>query len=260
MPDWWLDEGAHAGAEHLDQHYVAGYDRKAGFDPTDDVDALVRHGLGPESLVVDMGAGTGTFAVAVARRCRRVVAVDVSPVMTAALRGRVADVGLDNVEVVDGGFLSYDHHGEPADAIFTRNALHQIPDFWKAIALERMASFLRPGGVLRLRDLVFDFLPGDAEGRIEAWMAGAVSDPSIGYTADELAEHAKGEFSTYSWLLDLMLDRTGFDIVERTYVRSAYGTYTCIRRSGCRPVSRLSALETIVRISLFCLVRGGGEG
>ena len=43
---------------------------------------------------------------------------------------------------------------------------------------------------------------------------------------------AVSEFSTYSWLLDSMLDRTGFDIVERTFRRSAYGTYTCRRRGS----------------------------
>ena len=36
-----LDEGAHAGPEHLDAAYVAMYERKAGYDPTDDVDVLI---------------------------------------------------------------------------------------------------------------------------------------------------------------------------------------------------------------------------
>jgi hypothetical protein len=40
MRRWWLDEIAHAGDEHLDVRYVAGYDRKAGFDPAEDIDAL----------------------------------------------------------------------------------------------------------------------------------------------------------------------------------------------------------------------------
>jgi ubiquinone/menaquinone biosynthesis C-methylase UbiE len=232
MRRWWLDEKSHAGPEHLDAGYVAGYDGKAGFDPTEDIDVLRRHGLGPDSLVVDLGAGTGTFAVSVAPSCRRVVAVDVSPAMTAALRARIERHGLDNVTVVDAGFLSYVHEGEPADIVFTRNALHQIPDFWKGIALDRTASFMRPGGVLRLRDLVFDFAPGEAEERIEAWMSGAVGDPAAGWTTEELAEHVRSEFSTYSWLLDSMLDRTGFDILERTFRRSAYGTYTCRRRGS----------------------------
>jgi ubiquinone/menaquinone biosynthesis C-methylase UbiE len=232
MRRWWLDEQDHAGPEHLDAEYVAGYDRKAGFDPTEDVEELRRHGLGPDSLVVDLGAGTGTFAVSVAPSCRRVVAVDVSAAMTAALRTRIERLGLDNVTVVEAGFLSYVHEGEPADIVFTRNALHQIPDFWKGIALDRIASFLRPHGVLRLRDIVFDFAPPEAEERIEAWMSGAVSDPAAGWTAQELAEHVRSEFSTYSWLLDSMLDRAGFDILERSFRRSAYGAYTCRRRSS----------------------------
>lgn len=230
MRRWWLDEIAHAGEEHLDAHYVAGYDRKAGFDPTEDIDALRRHGLGGESIVVDLGAGTGAFTTAAARVCRHVTAIDISPAMTAVLRQRVEELALANVTVVDAGFLSYEHRGPPVDVVFTRNALHQLPDFWKAIALERMATLLAPDGMLRLRDLVFDFDPRDVDERVETWMAGAVTESSAGWTADELADHVRGEFSTYSWLLDVMLDRTGFDIVDREFRRSTYGAYTCKRR------------------------------
>jgi len=168
--------------------------------------------------------------VAAALLCRHVVAVDVSPAMTALLRERVEVLGLDNLSIIDAGFLTYEHRGEPADVVFTRNALHHLPDFWKAIALRRMASFLRPGGLLRLHDLVFDFLPSDAEKRIETWMAGGVSDPAVGWTPAELGEHAGGEFSTYSWLFDVMLDRTGFDITDRSFRRAVHATYTCTRR------------------------------
>jgi ubiquinone/menaquinone biosynthesis C-methylase UbiE len=232
MQRWWLDESAHAGAEHLDPEYVAAYERKAGFDPTEDVEALSRLGLGLDSTVIDLGAGTGTFAIAAASRCRQVVAVDVSPAMTAALRNRVTDLGIANVTVVDGGFLSYDHRGDPADFIYTRNALHHLPDFWKAIALDRLATWLRPGGALRLRDLVFDFSPAEAHERIRSWMSTATADSAVGWTADELAEHVRGEFSTYSWLLDAMFEQAGFDVRERTFRRSVYGTYTCKTRSS----------------------------
>jgi SAM-dependent methyltransferase len=228
MKDWWLDERAHAGAEHLDAEYVAGYDRKAGFDPSADVEILRAQGLGPDSVVVDLGAGTGTFTLAVAPLCGQVIAVDVSPAMTPALRARTAEFG--NVTVIDSGFLSYEHDGPPADFVFTRNALHQIPDFWKAIALARIATFLRRDGILRLHDLVFDFEPSEADERIEEWMSGAVDDSSAGWTTDELAEHVRMEFSTYSWLFEPMLERGGFDILDRSYRRSAYGSYTCVRR------------------------------
>ena len=65
---------------------------------------------------------------------------------------------------------------------------------------------------------------------IAAWMDGAVDDPSGGYTAGELAEHVRTEFSTYSWLLEPMLARVGLDVRDRSFVRSAYGAYTCVRR------------------------------
>jgi SAM-dependent methyltransferase len=144
METWRLDEGAHAGPEHLDPGYVAGYERKAGYDPTPDVEVLLAHGVGPDGVVVDLAAGTGVFARAMAPHCGHVVAVDVSPAMVATLRARVADEGLGNVTVVGGGFLSYEHAGPPPAAVFTRNALHQLPDFWKVVALRRIAGLLGP--------------------------------------------------------------------------------------------------------------------
>lgn len=132
MSDWWLDELAHAGPEHLDARYVAGYDRKAQTNPAVDVEALRDVGFGSDSTMIDLGAGTGVVAFAAAAECRHVTAVDVSAAMAGHLRMRAAELGLDNVDVVRAGFLTYDHAGPPVDFVYTRNALHQIPDFWKA--------------------------------------------------------------------------------------------------------------------------------
>jgi len=225
-----LDELAHAGQEHLDEAYVAGYEAKSQYDPAPDVDVLREHGLDHHSTVVDLGAGTGVFAIAVAPHCDRVIAVDVSPAMVDVLHRRVAASGLDNIEVVHGGYLSYDHRGAAPDFVFSRKPLHQVPDFWKGVALDRVACLLPPGSILRLRDLVYEFEPAEAPARIAAWLAGAVDDPARGWTADELAEHVRIEHSTYSWLFEPLLERVGFEIIECEYVRGAYGAYTCRRR------------------------------
>ena len=193
----------------------------------DDVAVLLRQGLDGNSTVVDMAAGTGRFTLAVAPHCQRVTAVDVSPAMVDYLRSAVGRAGLGNVQIVPGGFLSYEHRGEAADFVYSRNALHQLPDFWKGIALQRIASMLRPGGIFRVRDLVFDFAPVEADERIEAWLAGAVNDSRDGWTAAELAEHVRTEFSTYSWVFEGMLQRAGFDILEREFRKSVYGSYVC---------------------------------
>ncbi len=223
-----LDELVHAGPEHLDEAFIDGFDRKQGYpDPEEDLAAFEAAGLGAASRVVDLGAGTGQFAVPAARRFGQVIAADVSPAMVAALRRKATATGLGNLACVRAGFLSYDHAGPPADGVYTRNALHQIPDFWKALALQKIADMLRPGGVLRLRDLIYDFQPAEAGEVFEGWFAGA--DPAAGYTADDYAEHIRTEFSTYRWLLEPMLAAAGFEIVAAAFERRLYGAYTCVK-------------------------------
>ncbi|NEE01354.1 class I SAM-dependent methyltransferase [Phytoactinopolyspora halotolerans] len=228
---WMVDEHAYAGPEHLDAEFAAGYDRKQGYpDAADDVAVLRRHGVGERSTVIDFGAGTGQFALAAAEAFGRVVAVDVSPIMLSRLSQAASDGELRNVECVQAGFLSYEHAGPPAEAVFTRNALHHLPDFFKAVALTRIAGMVPPGGVLRLHDLIYDFRPEDADAIFQRWFDGAVDDPAVGYTAADYLEHIQTEYSTFRWLLEPMLDVAGFDIADVTYSGSVFGAYTCIRR------------------------------
>lgn len=227
---WSFDERAHAGAEHLDPAYVAAYDRKAGFDPAADLALLRGPGLKERGTLVDLGAGSGTFSLAAAPLCRRVVAVDVSPAMLALLRARVAALGIQNVECVQAGFLTYQHQGDPADVVYSRHALHHLPDMWKALALARISAMLRPGGVLRLRDLIFNCAPFEIGAVVEDWLAGASPSSDAGWTRAELEEHLRTEHSTFSWLLEPMLERAGLTIQQVEYSASRiYATYTCVK-------------------------------
>lgn len=230
------DELLLAGVEHRDPAYVAGYERKAQFDPSGDLVELGSHGLGPASTVVDFGTGTGTFALAAASSCKRVIAVDISPAMIEALRLKVAEQGATNVDCVQAGFLTYEHEIEPVEFIYTRNALHHLPDFWKGVALRRLAALLVPGGILRLRDLVFSFGLDEAEARIAAWIDAAAAERSEdGWTRDELEAHVRDEYSTYTWLLEPLLEHAGFEIVSADYgAAGASAAYVCRRRPDKR--------------------------
>jgi SAM-dependent methyltransferase len=228
---WMLDELAHAGPEHLDPVFVAGYERKQGYpDPAEDLAVLAAHGLDARSTVVDLGAGTGRFSLAAARRFGQVIAVDISRAMLGFLRVRAAAAAVANLACVQAGFLSYQHAGSPADAVYTRNALHQLPDFWKAVALDRIGRMLRPGGVLRLHDLIYDFQPSQAEEVFGRWLDGAADDPAEGYTSADFAEHIRTEYSTFRWLLEPMLAVAGFEIVTADFRGPVYGAYTCRKR------------------------------
>ena len=233
-PDsWWPDERAHAGREHFDEQHARRYDAKEDAHAAEEIALLQERGvLGPEASVIDFGAGSGQFALAAAEVCQRVVAVDVSPVMLAQLAEKLDRSAVSNVEAICAGFLTYRHAGDPVDLVYSRYALHHLPDFWKAIALSRIAAMLRPGGVLRLSDVVYSFDAGDAERCIEAWIAETMTaDVERGWTRAELAEHVRDEHSTFTWLLEPMIERAGFEITEVDCSASGvFARYLCTKR------------------------------
>ena len=137
--------------------------------------------------------------------------------MVDRLRSDVDAGGAANIECVQAGLLTYEHTGDPFDFAYSRLALHHLPDFWKAIALTRIHGVLRPGGLLRLWDVVYGFEPHEAPSRIEAWCATGGDDVDSGWTRPELEEHVRDEHSTFTWLLEAMIDRAGFVIEESAY-------------------------------------------
>jgi SAM-dependent methyltransferase len=231
-PGWLLDELAHAGRENLDGAHVERYDRKMDARATEEIDLLRSWGLDASSVVVELGCGTGQFALTVAPMCRRVVAVDVSPVMRERLRSKVDEAAIDNVEITAAGFLTYDHAGDPADIVYSRYALHHLPDFWKVMALRRMRSILRPGGVLRLWDVVYGFDPSEADERIEAWCAPFGEEVEGDWARWELEEHVREEYSTFSWLLEAMFERTGFSTEAVDYSDDGFDARYVLRSTS----------------------------
>ena len=100
--------------------------------------------------------------------------------------------------------------------MYSRWALHHLPDFWKALALHRTRRILRDGGVLRLSDVVYSFDPSEAEERIEHWCATLPSEAANGddWVRADIEEHVRDEHSTFTWLLEAMMERSGFRIED----------------------------------------------
>lgn len=230
-PGWLLDEVASAGRENLDAEHVARYDTKEDAGAADEVRLCQELGLTGESVVVEFGPGTGQFTLAVAPVCARVVAVDVSPVMLSRLRTKVDTSLFDRIDVVQAGFLTYEHRGREADFVYSRYALHHLPDFWKAVALARIHRILRPGGVLRLWDVVYSFEPDEAEARIESWCATGTATTDDSWSRGELEEHVRDEHSTFTWLLEPMIERSGFAIEDAEYSDDGISAQYVLRRT-----------------------------
>jgi ubiquinone/menaquinone biosynthesis C-methylase UbiE len=214
-PGWLLDEMATIGRENLDEVHASRYDEKEDADAVAEVRFLLSSGVKRDAIVVDLGAGTGQFALAAAEVFDRVIAVDPSPVMLSRLRAK-AHARSSPVEIVPGGFLTYEHQAEPADLVYSRYALHHLPDFWKVVALRRIRRMLRPGGTLRLWDVVYHFPADEAADRIERWCStGASSDGE--WTRADLEEHVRDESSTFTWLLEPMIQHAGFEVLDAVY-------------------------------------------
>jgi ubiquinone/menaquinone biosynthesis C-methylase UbiE len=227
---WIPDELAYAGRENRDPAHAARYDQKMDAEAKRELAELLPLGIGSDSTVVDLGAGTGQFAMEAASAVKRVIAVDVSEVMLGRLRAKLEDSGVANVACVRAGFLTYEHTGEPADLVYSRFALHHLPDFWQAIALDRVAEMLRPGGIFRLWDVVYSFDPSEATEALEAWMSNAGADIEGQWLRFEFEDHIRDENSTFTWLLEPMLEKAGLKIQTAEYSEDrVFARYVCVK-------------------------------
>ena len=113
-------------------------------------DAVVAR-LEPNARVVDIGGGTGGFAVRLAREGHAVTVVDPSPDALAALARRADEAGVAGlVTGVQGDLTDIGTHVAPgsADVVLCHGVLEVVPD--PAAALRTITGVLREGGLLSL--------------------------------------------------------------------------------------------------------------
>ena len=138
-PEWQFDEMKSCGAKFVSEELADRYDEyhlKFRDFKKEAEERIKLLGLGRESSIIDMGCGTGAFAINAADYFRKIYAVDISEAMIKHARKKAHEKHIDNIEFLHGGFLTYAHKSEPVDGIVSVLALHHLPDFWKMIALK----------------------------------------------------------------------------------------------------------------------------
>lgn len=226
-PRWQYDELRQIGVDFEDAAQVAAYDAKQGSDPEAERRLIARLAISRGDVVVDLGCGTACFARAAARYGAVVHAIDISRAMLDYARDQANAEGLAGIQFHRAGFLTFDPGEGSVDVVVSRFALHHLPDFWKQVALVRLAHMLRRGGKVFLRDVAFSFPAVDYQCAIQHWIDRM---PRVsGYASQEFETHVREEHSTFTWVLSGMLERAGFEILETEESSPEYGEWLCRR-------------------------------
>lgn len=230
-PAWRYDEMKHSGVDYQDAATAAEYDSRHGrFRDYEAAARLIldRLELEPGMTVIDLGCGTGAFALPAARHLKKIHAVDVSAAMLERLKEKALEAGAANIETHRAGFLSYVHEGAPADAAVSAAALHHLPDFWKGVALRRLHGALKPGGKFYLFDVVFPFSADQHAAEFDRWVDG-MRNQAGDSMAEEAISHIRDEFSTYGWIMEGLLERAGFRIEKTFHDFPLCASYVCVK-------------------------------
>jgi ubiquinone/menaquinone biosynthesis C-methylase UbiE len=103
----------------------------------------------PGAIVVDVGCGTGTLAIALAASGAEVIGVDGDPEVLALAR---AKAGADAVQWRKGTATALPLAGDSADRVVMSLLLHHLGVDAKRTALAEAVRVLRPGGRLHVAD------------------------------------------------------------------------------------------------------------
>lgn len=247
MKNWLYDEHKHCGVDYSDAKQAENYDNqhRKFRDYEKEFHSMIEF-LSPGSTsglsMIDLGCGTGATSIYAAKYFKKVYGIDVSDVMIRQAEGKAQKEHIPNIEFINAGFLTYVHKGEPADLLVTRAAFHHLPDFWKQVALLKMNSMLKKGGILYIFDVVFNFSPRDYEREIDSWVSGFELKAGKNFR-HEVETHIRDEYSTFSWILEGMIERSGFKTEKSRTADGFLTEYHCIKVEDIMPAGTACAIN-----------------
>ena len=216
--DWYYTERRRVG---IDSAVAALYDRHDNSDSRAHA-ALSMLGVKKGWRIADIGCGNGVLACEAASMGADVDAIDVSPAML-GLADILARERKVKIRTQFAGLLSFTYQPNSYDLIVSEFALHHLPDFWKAVALSRICSALKPGASFYLRDIVYASMPDAIERDVEQWADFHIKNHD--FSRESVVTHMRDEYSTFGWVMERLLTDVGFTLVSVDYHAPMHGTY-----------------------------------
>lgn len=177
------------------------------------VEAAIVETLSAEAVgaLVDLGTGTGRMLELLGPHAASVTGIDRSPEMLRLARAKLAEAGMERVELRQGDIYALPLADVVADTVVLHQVLHYAQQ--PAAAINEARRLLVPGGRL----LIVDFAPHDREelrtrdahvrlgfddGQIRGWFE------AVGLTLQDVRELRGGELTVKLWLGRCPTDKT----------------------------------------------------
>ncbi len=224
------NEFKQVGTDYSDTLNIESYDKKMQKSRDYKKEAeyiLEKLDVPKNSSVLEIGTGTGHFAIEVSRYFKEVTAYDVSGKMLGYAKKKAETKKITNVKWINSGFLSLEAE-EEFDAIVTKYAFHHLPDLWKYAAIKKMYNTLKKDGRIFLADVIFSFDMDDYEENLNKWIEHTKEQFKDDKISEEVEVHIREEYSTFDWVIERMLTDTGFEF-EIIANDEFYKEYLCVK-------------------------------
>lgn len=231
IKDWIWNEIQQIGKDYESVEEVASYDEshsKFRDAIKESQDILAHLNITKGQTLLDIGCGTGVFAREASKAGLKVTAADVSETMLQYAKEKTSS---ENAEIsyIKGGFLTIPLMEQAFDYVTTSFSFHHLPDFYKFIALQRIINFVKDNGKLFIQDVVI------AEEDFERNINNLIDhQESLGgkFLREDAVQHFREEFSTFDWILEQMIERAGFEIIDKSMESGLLARYTCLKATN----------------------------
>ena len=229
MKSWYFDESKHSGVDYSSTELIQQYDenhskfRNFEKEAKEIINDLQ---LNTQSIVADIGCGTCAITNFIANKVKKIYAIDISKAMLDYAQQKYHII--KNIEYINSGFLALNSHNLNVDAVYTKMALHHLPDFWKQVALHNISSITKPGGKLLYVDVIYSGDVSKIEQNIDQWINNFRQNTGNEF-AKEVEMHVKEEFSTFDWVIEKMLQKAGYRINIKVHQDEMIIKYICTK-------------------------------